>query len=304
MTLSTEPPASPLSIVTPNHHGNYYTPDIHSTPIRANLLHKEEWQSPLVTGYGPSPSSAHGGTPDFSNRETPYQNGHKSPQRVQRSHWPSDDLKGVREGGSWGREGGWKEAKPIPEFIPEEEGVQELYPSHHKWHTTRTTPPRLHVTQPELQLEPTKSSTFPREGSLSQPDKNTESVVDLLDEALEVLDEEEDQRKQRERQGAMKPWKPQHRGRFRLSLQDSSYYDYRLYNSYRHFNRNRAFHGSKQSSSSTHLNVDPSAEMVASAQLQESLVELSQTSDTAIDPHIRSFVFEGAHTEAGGATEL
>ena len=147
MTLSTEPPASPLSIVTPNHHGNYYTPDIHSTPIRANLLHKEEWQSPLVTGYGPSPSSAHGGTPDFSNRETPYQNGHKSPQRVQRSHWPSDDLKGVREGGSWGREGGWKEAKPIPEFIPEEEGVQELYPSHHKWHTTRTTPPRLHVTQ-------------------------------------------------------------------------------------------------------------------------------------------------------------
>jgi hypothetical protein len=158
--------------------------------------------------------------------------------------------------------------------------------------------------RPELQLEPTKSSTFPREGSLSQPDKNTESVVDLLDEALEVLDEEEDQRKQRERQGAMKPWKPQHRGRFRLSLQDSSYYDYRLYNSYRHFNRNRAFHGSKQSSSSTHLNVDPSAEMVASAQLQESLVELSQTSDTAIDPHIRSFVFEGAHTEAGGATEL
>ena len=81
--------------------------------------------------------------------------------------------------------------------------------------------------------------------------------MDLLDEALEVLDEEEDQRKHRERQGAMKPWKPQHRGRFRLSLQDSSYYDYRLYNSYRHFNRNRAFHGSKQSSSTTHLNIDP-----------------------------------------------
>ena len=47
-----------------------------------------------------------------------------------------------------------------------------------------------------------------------------------------------------------------------------------------------------------------SAEMVANTQLQESLVELSQASDTAIDPHIRSFVFEGAHTEAGGATEL
>ena len=39
-------------------------------------------------------------------------------------------------------------------------------------------------------------------------------------------------------------------------------------------------------------------------QLQESLVELSQTSDTAIDPHIRSFVFEGSQTECGGATEL
>jgi hypothetical protein len=79
-------------------------------------------------------------------------------------------------------------------------------------------------------------------------------VVDLLDEALEVLDEEEDQRKERERQRAIKPWKPQHRGRFRLSLQDSSYYDHRLYTSYRHFNRSRAFHGSKQSSSTTHLN--------------------------------------------------
>lgn len=79
--------------------------------------------------------------------------------------------------------------------------------------------------------------------------------VDLLDEALEVLDEEEDQRKERERQRAIKPWKPQHRGRFRLSLQDSSYYDHKLYSSYRHFNRSRAFHGSKQSSSSTtHLN--------------------------------------------------
>ena len=79
--------------------------------------------------------------------------------------------------------------------------------------------------------------------------------MDLLDEALEVLDEEEDQRKEKERQRAMKPWKPQHRGRFRLSLQDSSYYDHRLYSSYRHFNRSRAFHGSKQSSSSTtHLN--------------------------------------------------
>ena len=83
---------------------------------------------------------------------------------------------------------------------------------------------------------------------------DTPLQVDLLDEALEVLDEEEDQRKERERQRAQKPWKPQHRGRFRLSLQDSSYYDYRLYNSYRHFNRNRAFHGSKQSSSTTHLN--------------------------------------------------
>jgi hypothetical protein len=43
---------------------------------------------------------------------------------------------------------------------------------------------------------------------------------------------------------------------------------------------------------------------VADAQLQESLVELSQASDTAIDPHIRSFVFEGSQTETGGATEL
>ena len=47
-----------------------------------------------------------------------------------------------------------------------------------------------------------------------------------------------------------------------------------------------------------------SVDNVASAQLQESLVELSQTSETAIDPHIRSFVFEGSHTESGGATEL
>ena len=77
--------------------------------------------------------------------------------------------------------------------------------------------------------------------------------VDLLDEALGVLDEEEDQRKEKERQRAQKPWKPQHRGRFRLSLQDSSYYDHRLYSSYRHFNRSRAFHGSKHSSSTTHL---------------------------------------------------
>jgi hypothetical protein len=128
-------------------------------------------------------------------------------------------------------------------------------------------------------------------------------VVDLLDEALEVLDEEEDQRKERERQRAIKPWKPQHRGRFRLSLQDSSYYDHRLYTSYRHFNRSRAFHGSKQSSSTTHLNT-ATDQSVADAQLQESLVELSQASDTAIDPHIRSFVFEGSQTETGGATEL
>jgi hypothetical protein len=127
--------------------------------------------------------------------------------------------------------------------------------------------------------------------------------VDLLDEALEVLDEEEDQRKERERQRAIKPWKPQHRGRFRLSLQDSSYYDHRLYTSYRHFNRSRAFHGSKQSSSTTHLNT-ATDQSVADAQLQESLVELSQASDTAIDPHIRSFVFEGSQTETGGATEL
>ena len=45
-------------------------------------------------------------------------------------------------------------------------------------------------------------------------------------------------------------------------------------------------------------------QMVASTQLQESLVELSQASDTAIDPHIRSFVFEGSRIETGGATEL
>lgn len=130
-------------------------------------------------------------------------------------------------------------------------------------------------------MEGGRSSTFPREGSLSQPEGNTESVVskvsainnkedllhvlkvDLLDEALEVLDEEEDQRKEKERQRAMKPWKPQHRGRFRLSLQDSSYYDHRLFTSYRHFNRSRAFHGSNQSSSTSHLNTTTSAEQVS-----------------------------------------
>ena len=78
--------------------------------------------------------------------------------------------------------------------------------------------------------------------------------MDILDEALGVLDEEEAQRHEKEQEKLKKPWKPQHRGRFRLSLQDSSYYDSRLFNSYRHFNRSRAFHGSKHSNSTTHLN--------------------------------------------------
>ena len=156
MTLSTEPPASPLSTAIPNHHSNYYSRDAHSTPIRANLVHKEDWQlqSPLATGYGPSPSSSgHRGIPhgqDAGHGEVPYQNGHQSPQRFQQSHWISDDIENSphgKEGGSQGREGSWKEAKPIPEFIPEEEGVQQLYPNHHRRHTTRTTPPRLHLTQ-------------------------------------------------------------------------------------------------------------------------------------------------------------
>ena len=154
MTLSTEPPVSPLSTVTPNHHSNYYNQDTHSTPIRANLVHKEEWQleSPLATGYGPSPSSGHRGTPnaqEMDYREIPYQNGHQSPQKFQRSHWPSDDLENSPRGrgGSQGQEAGWKEVKPMPEFIPEEEGVQQLYPNQHRRHTTRTMPPHLHFTQ-------------------------------------------------------------------------------------------------------------------------------------------------------------
>ena len=152
MTHSTEPPTSPLSTVTPNHHNNYYHQDTHSTPIRANLVRTEEWQlqSPLATGYGPSPSSGHRGTQNAGHREISYQNGHQSPQRLQQSHWPSDDLANSphgREGGSQGQEGRWKQAKPMPEFIPEEEGVQQLYPSHHRRHTNRTTPPRLHLTQ-------------------------------------------------------------------------------------------------------------------------------------------------------------
>jgi hypothetical protein len=270
--------SSVLTGVTNNHHGNYHN---HSTPTGDSMATTTEMTMDLWSSPSPAPA--------YRGRE----NGHSSVD-VQ-SHWSGGQASPLGKGGC-----------SLPGFIPEEEGQQRLYPtSRQRHHSMRSTPPPLHYippTPPLLVIEGSKSSTFPREGSLSQPEGNTESVVDLLDEALEVLDEEEDQRKERERQRAIKPWKPQHRGRFRLSLQDSSYYDHRLYTSYRHFNRGRAFHGSKQSSSTTHLNT-ATDQSVADAQLQESLVELSQASDTTIDPHIRSFVFEGSHTETG-ATEL
>ena len=147
ITLSTEPPASPQSTLTPNHHGNYYNQEAHSTPIRANLVHKEERQvqSPLAKGYDLSHSLGPRSTlqgQDTRHREAPYGNGYRTPQRSQEDHWPSDDL----ESSLHGRGEGWKETKHIPEFIPEEEGVSLLYPSHRR-HNTRTTPPRLCLTQ-------------------------------------------------------------------------------------------------------------------------------------------------------------
>lgn len=145
LTVSTEPPASPPLRITHNHQGNYYQ-ETHSTPIKANSAYKEEWhpQSPPATGYSPSPSFMHRGSP--RGKENGY--GHKSPQKIPRGHWPPDDLdsrqpqeRRLSTGSFWGREQGWKEAEPssIPEFIPEEDGVQ-LYPNRQRHHSTRATP--------------------------------------------------------------------------------------------------------------------------------------------------------------------
>lgn len=105
--------------------------DAHSTPIKAHS-NKEEWvlRSPPRSGYSPSPFSGHRGSPYG-------RDDHRSSHDVQ---WASEDQEPAH-GGLWGREE-WKEVEPtsIPDFIPEEEGAQQLYPSRQKHRGMRTTP--------------------------------------------------------------------------------------------------------------------------------------------------------------------
>lgn len=129
-----EPFVTPPSNNTPYHHGNNYM-ETHSTPIKAHSYNKEEWQlrSPPRSGYGSSSFSGHRGSP--YGRENIHRGGpcddRRSSHNVPQGNWASED----QPGHLWRREE-WKEVEPTS-IIPEEEGDQQFYQSHHR------TPPRF-----------------------------------------------------------------------------------------------------------------------------------------------------------------
>lgn len=93
--------------------------------------------------------------------------------------------------------------------------------------------------------------------------------------------------------------RPQNRGQFRLSLQDSSYYDSKQ--QLRGQGRLKTIHGSQTLLSQGDLESSLKLGSIASMELQMSLAELSQASETCLDPHLRSIVFQSSQSQG---TEL
>lgn len=138
------------------------------------------------------------------------------------------------------------------------------------------------------------------------------SPVQLSDDAPETGEGEEGKDEAQHQYLRDKPSRPQNRGRFRLSLQGPDFYfdNTRMYNKQQ---RHRTLHIQPFSTSASSLPYYRSElasqglrslGSIASLELQMSLAELSQASDSShIDPHVRSFVFETSQPSPAG-TEL